>query len=128
MSELLPFIDINPKGDVKALVVWMHGLGDSGHGFAPIVPELKLADDLGIRFVFPHAPVRPITINNGMEMRGWYDIASFDFKQRADEKGVRESADALQQLIDNEMELCQLTADKVVIAGFSQGAVMAYHL
>lgn len=128
MADLIPHIDVNPKGKVKALVVWMHGLGDSGHGFAPLVPELKLADELGIRFVFPHAPVKPITINNNMPMRAWYDITSFDFNQRADEAGVRESAQALQQLIDHELDVNQLSADKLVIAGFSQGAVMAYHL
>ena len=100
MAELIPHIDVNPKGDVKALVVWMHGLGDSGHGFAPIVPEFNLPDELGIRFVFPHAPVRPITVNNGVPMRGWYDIVSFDFDNRADDSGVIESAVELQALID----------------------------
>ncbi|MCU4675033.1 alpha/beta hydrolase [Catenovulum sp. 2E275] len=128
MADLIPYIDVNPKGEVKALVVWMHGLGDSGHGFAPLVPEFKLGDDLGIRFVFPHAPVQPITINNGLPMRAWYDIASFDFNQRADEKGVRASAQALQALIDSQLKADNLTSDKLIIAGFSQGAVMAYHL
>ncbi|MER2492465.1 alpha/beta hydrolase [Catenovulum sediminis] len=128
MAELIPHIDVNPKGDVKALVVWMHGLGDSGHGFAPLVPELKIPDELGIRFVFPHAPVRPITINGGVPMRGWYDIASFEFNQRADEKGVLESAKQLQLLIDSELDKYSLTSDKLIIAGFSQGGVMAYHL
>ncbi|KMT64999.1 alpha/beta hydrolase [Catenovulum maritimum] len=128
MAELIPHIDVNPKGDVKALVVWMHGLGDSGHGFAPIVPEFNLPDELGIRFVFPHAPVRPITVNNGVPMRGWYDIVSFDFDNRADDSGVIESAVELQALIDNELTTYNLTPDKLVIAGFSQGGVMAYHL
>ncbi len=128
MAELISHIDVNPKGEVKALVIWMHGLGDSGHGFAPLVPELNLAEALGVKFVFPHAPVQPITINNGLPMRAWYDIASFDFNQRADEKGVLESAEKLQALIDEQLEHYKLTPDKLVIAGFSQGAVMAYHL
>lgn len=128
MSDLIPYIDVKPTGDVKALVVWMHGLGDSGHGFAPVVNEFKLADALGIRFVFPHAPVRPITINNGVPMRGWYDITSFDFNNRADSQGVLESATALQTLIDHELAVHNLSYDKLVIAGFSQGAVMAYQI
>ncbi len=73
-------------------MVWLHGLGDSGDGFAPIVPELRLPKSSGIRFLFPHAPVRPITINGGMQMRGWYDIKTWDLNDRADETGVRESA------------------------------------
>ncbi|EWH08935.1 carboxylesterase [Catenovulum agarivorans DS-2] len=128
MTEQLSYIDVNPQGEVKSLVVWMHGLGDSGHGFAPLVPELNLPDNLGIRFVFPHAPVRPITINNGLPMRGWYDIVSFDMNNRADEKGVLTSAEQLQALIDSELAKHNLTHDKLVIAGFSQGGVMAYHL
>lgn len=128
MTEQLSYIDVNPKGEVKSLVVWMHGLGDSGHGFAPLVPELKLPEELGIRFVFPHAPVRPITINNGLPMRGWYDIISFDMNNRADEKGVLESAGQLQSLIDAELAKNNLTHENLVIAGFSQGGVMAYQL
>ncbi|WP_440906068.1 alpha/beta hydrolase [Catenovulum sp. SX2] len=128
MTEQLSYIDVNPQGEVKSLVVWMHGLGDSGHGFAPLVPELKLPAELGIRFVFPHAPVRPITINNGLPMRGWYDIVSFDMNNRADEKGVLESAAQLQALIDAELSKNDLTHENLVIAGFSQGGVMAYQL
>lgn len=127
MTASLRFVEVNPKSEVKALVIWMHGLGDSGHGFAPIVPSLNLPDSLGVRFVFPHAPERPITINGGAVMRGWYDIASFDLENRADESGVRESAELLEQLINDELSK-GIQPEKLVLAGFSQGGVMAYHI
>ncbi|GEA12156.1 hypothetical protein KUL49_25310 [Alteromonas sp. KUL49] len=70
----LPYVDITPEQPADACVIWLHGLGDSGHGFAPIVPELKLPESMSVRFVFPHAPERPVTVNGGMRMRAWYDI------------------------------------------------------
>ena len=109
------------------MVIWLHGLGDSGNGFAPIVPELKIPDALPIRFVFPHAPVRPITVNNNMEMRAWYDIASLDFNHRADRVGVEESAKQVEALIDAEIAN-GTPAERIVLAGFSQGGVIALHL
>ncbi len=127
MSEILPYVEVNPSQSAKAVVIWLHGLGDSGNGFAPIVPELKLPDELAVRFIFPHAPVRPVTINNGMEMRAWYDIKSMDFNQRADRQGVEESAALVEALIEQEMA-CGISADKIVVAGFSQGGVIALHL
>ncbi|GGF76899.1 alpha/beta hydrolase [Alteromonas lipolytica] len=127
MSSALPYIDVNPAGEIKATVIWLHGLGDSGHGFAPIVPELKLPDALGIRFVFPHAPERPVTINGGMRMRAWYDIKSMDFDKRADLTGVLESSALVEQLIEAEMAN-GVPADKIILAGFSQGGVIALHL
>ena len=123
----LPFVDVNPIGDVKAVVIWLHGLGDSGNGFAPIVPELKLPEELGVRFVFPHAPVRPVTINNGMEMRAWYDIKSLELDQRADIEGVRESAELVEALIEDEIAK-GVPSEKILLAGFSQGGVIALHL
>lgn len=125
--KLLPFVDVKPEGAVKAAVVWLHGLGDSGDGFAPIVPELRLPKGHGVRFVFPHAPVRPITINNGYQMRGWYDIKTWDLNDRADETGVRESAAAVTQLIDTLIGQ-GIPAEKILLAGFSQGGVIALHL
>ncbi|WP_289029693.1 dienelactone hydrolase family protein [uncultured Paraglaciecola sp.] len=126
-QELLPYVEVNPTQAPKAVVIWLHGLGDSGNGFAPIVPELKLPEDLAIRFVFPHAPVRPITINGGMEMRAWYDIASMDFNNRADIEGVKESAAQVEALIEAEISK-GIPANKIVLAGFSQGGVIALHL
>lgn len=124
---LLPFVDVKPQGQVDAAVVWLHGLGDSGDGFAPIVPELRLPKSSGIRFLFPHAPVRPITINGGMQMRGWYDIKTWDLNDRADESGVRESAAAVTALLDKLIEQ-GIPANRILLAGFSQGGVIALHL
>ena len=124
---LLPFVDVKPAGQADAAVVWLHGLGDSGDGFAPIVPELRLPKSSGIRFLFPHAPVRPITINGGMQMRGWYDIKTWDLNDRADETGVRESAAAVTALLDKLIEQ-GIPSNRILLAGFSQGGVIALHL
>ena len=105
-------------------VIWLHGLGADGHDFEPIVPELRLPADLPLRFVFPHAPVRPVTINGGMVMRAWYDIKSMDAEGRADAEGVRESTAILEELIEREIER-GIAEDKVVIAGFSMGGAIA---
>lgn len=126
-NQDLPYVEVNPANTAKATVIWLHGLGDSGNGFAPIVPELNLPPELAIRFIFPHAPVRPVTINNGMEMRAWYDIKSMDFGSRADRAGVNESATLVQNLIEKEIAN-GIPADKIVLAGFSQGGVIALHL
>ncbi|MCC2617542.1 carboxylesterase [Aestuariibacter halophilus] len=123
----LPYVDVLPDGDYDAVVIWLHGLGDSGNGFAPIVPELKLPSDHRIRFIFPHAPVRPVTINNGMAMRAWYDIVSMDFNHRADRQGVEESAYLVEQLIQAEIDR-GIDPKRIVLAGFSQGGVIALHL
>ena len=128
MSEhALPYVEVNPKSQAKATVIWLHGLGDSGNGFAPIVPDFKLPDELGIRFVFPHAPMRPVTINNGMTMRAWYDITSLDFNNRADSQGVKESSALVADLIEKEITR-GTPANKIVLAGFSQGGVIALNL
>ncbi|WP_412972629.1 alpha/beta hydrolase [Glaciecola sp. MF2-115] len=126
-QELLPAVEIKPKGEHKATIIWLHGLGDSGNGFAPIAPELKLPDNLGVKFLFPHAPIRPVTINNGMEMRAWYDIKSMDMDSRADLEGVIDSAQRVEQLIRAEIE-SGIDASKIMLVGFSQGGVIALHL
>ncbi|MFT5674115.1 MAG: phospholipase/carboxylesterase [Paraglaciecola sp.] len=128
MSEhSLPYVEVEPKLPATAVVIWLHGLGDSGNGFAPIVPELKIPDELAIRFIFPHAPMRSVTINNGMSMRAWYDITTLDFNNRADSKGVYESAALVEELIENEIAR-GIPAHRIVLAGFSQGGVIALHL
>ncbi|WP_158965711.1 alpha/beta hydrolase [Paraglaciecola sp. L3A3] len=126
-DQELPYVEVNPTNPAKAAVIWLHGLGDSGNGFAPIVPELNIPPQLAIRFIFPHAPIRPVTINNGMPMRAWYDIKSMDFASRADRTGVNESAALVQSLIDKEITQ-GIPAEKIVLAGFSQGGVIALHL
>lgn len=107
-------------------VIWLHGLGADGHDFEPIVPELQLPPELGLRFVFPHAPVRPVTLNGGMAMRAWYDILSLDRNGLADEAGIRASAARVDQLVAREIERGS-PAHKIVIAGFSQGGAVALH-
>jgi phospholipase/carboxylesterase len=105
-------------------VIWLHGLGADGHDFEPVVPELHLPEDLELRFVFPHAPMRPVTINGGMEMRAWYDIVSLDTEGRADESGIRESSAILAKLIEAEQQR-GIDVSRIVIAGFSQGGAIA---
>lgn len=126
-NNLLPYVEVEPTVPAKACVIWMHGLGDSGHGFAPIAPELKLPEDMAVRFVFPHAPERPVTINGGMRMRAWYDIKSLDFNSRADIDGVKESAAQIEALIQQQVDK-GIPHEKIVLAGFSQGGVIALHL
>lgn len=104
-------------------VIWLHGLGADGHDFAPIVPELVRPNWPALRFVFPHAPVRPITINNGVPMRGWYDIVGMDFRSRADMGGVHEAMAQLDALIAREIER-GTSADHIFLAGFSQGGAV----
>jgi len=123
----LEFVEYPAKGEHKATVIWLHGLGDSGEGFLPVASQLALPEELGIRFVFPHAPVQPVTINGGMAMRSWYDIKSMDLDKRADEAGVRESAAKVEQLIKQELNN-GIAADKIILAGFSQGGVISLHL
>ncbi|KPH94421.1 carboxylesterase [Pseudoalteromonas porphyrae] len=123
----LEFVEYPAKAKHQATIIWLHGLGDSGDGFLPVAPQLSLPDDLGVRFVFPHAPVQPVTINGGMAMRSWYDIKSMDLDKRADETGVRESAAQVEALISHEIEK-GIPADKIILAGFSQGGVVSLHL
>ena len=127
MLDLLASVVVDAPSEHKATVIWLHGLGDSGNGFAPIVPAFQLPPELGIKFIFPHAPVRPVTINNGMQMRAWYDIKSMDFGSRADIDGVLESVESVKALLDAEIE-SGIPAHKIILAGFSQGGVITYHL
>jgi phospholipase/carboxylesterase len=114
------------SGDVQGSVIWLHGLGADGHDFEPIVPELHLPEDLRLRFIFPHAPVQAVTLNGGMEMRAWFDILTLDRGGPEDEAGIRASAATLQQLIARE-QARGIAANKIVVAGFSQGGAIALH-
>ncbi len=126
-AELLPSVVIDAQGEHKNTIIWLHGLGDSGNGFAPIAPELKLSPELGVKFIFPHAPIRPVTINNGMEMRAWYDIKTMDMGSRADVTGVLESCQLVKALIENEIAN-GIAAKNIMLIGFSQGGVISLHL
>ncbi len=112
--------------DPLGSVIWLHGLGADGHDFEPIVTELRLPDTLPLRFVFPHAPVRPVTINGGTSMRAWYDIITLDRDGPVDETGIRESSAILDSLIRREQER-GISARHIVVAGFSQGGAIALH-
>ena len=107
----------------SAAVIWLHGLGADGHDFEPIVPELRLPSSLQVRFVFPHAPVRPVTLNNGMRMRAWYDILQLGGGPE-DEAGIRASQRMIEKLISEEKGK-GLPAASIVMAGFSQGGAIA---
>jgi len=111
-------IEIETGPEPRAAVIWLHGLGADGHDFEPIVPELEVPEP--VRFVFPHAPVRPVTINNGMRMRAWYDIFQFG-GGREDDAGIKAS----QKLLDEMIRAQKLSADRIVVAGFSQGGAIA---
>ncbi len=116
-------IEIETGPRPRAAVIWLHGLGADGHDFEPIVPELGLPASLPVRFVFPHAPVRPVTLNQGMRMRAWYDIYRLGGGPE-DEQGIRASESLLKTLVDKEKGR-GIEAGKIVIAGFSQGGAIA---
>ena len=121
---LLETVERETGPDPRWTVLWLHGLGADGHDFAPIVPELLRPDWPGIRFVFPHAPVRPVTLNGGVPMRAWYDIRNLSADDRADEEGVRESMREVDALIARERDR-GVPAERLLLVGFSQGGAMA---
>jgi len=127
MADLLESLEIETAPNPDAAVVWMHGLGADGHDFEPIVPELRLPATTRIRFVFPHAPLRPVTINQGHVMRAWYDVRALAGVRREDEAGVRQSARQIEALLARERQR-GIAPRRIVIAGFSQGAAMALHV
>jgi phospholipase/carboxylesterase len=118
----LDSIEIATRGRVELAVIWLHGLGADGNDFVPIVEELRLP--FGARFVFPHAPVRPVTINGGVRMRAWYDLLGFGDRVPEDADGIRASAAAVSRLIGREIER-GLRVERIVLAGFSQGGAIA---
>ena len=113
-------------GTHRATVIWPHGLGADGNDFVPIVPELGLRKDHGIQFVFPHAGIRPVTLNNGYPMRAWYDIVGLSRTGAQDTPGIRESAQRINALIEAEIA-SGIASTRIVLAGFSQGCAMALH-
>jgi len=119
-------VELETGANAIGSVIWLHGLGADGHDFEAIVPELRLPETMPLRFVFPHAPVRPVTVNGGMAMRAWYDIVSLDKAGRADDAGIRESSGLLDGLISREQER-GIGADRIVLAGFSQGGAIVLH-
>ena len=123
-SNKLERITVEPSSQATSCVIWLHGLGDSGAGFSPIVPILALPQDHKIRFVFPHAPEQPVTINQGSVMRSWYDIKSMDLHNRADLNDVLVSEEMIHRLIQEQLD-DGIVSHKIILAGFSQGGVMS---
>jgi phospholipase/carboxylesterase len=123
-ATLLERITIEPKTKATSCVIWLHGLGDSGAGFAPVVPHLNLPDNHAIRFIFPHAPEQAVTINNGFVMPSWYDIKNQDLHNRADMDGVIESELLVRALINEQIDN-GIKASNIILVGFSQGGVMS---
>ena len=124
--KLLPTEIITLGKQPESAVIWMHGLGADGHDFVPIVNELNLPKSYQIKFIFPHAPVRPVTLNNGHEMRAWFDMFSLDRADNAKEDDILTSVAWIQALIDHEVAN-GIQAERIVLAGFSQGGVVALH-
>lgn len=126
-TETEDAVVLSPEGrPADAAVIWLHGLGADGHDFVPLVPELRLPPGAAIRFVFPHAQVRPVTINNGYSMRAWYDITSLTAAGRDDEVGIRESAQRILAYITRE-RIAGIASERIVLAGFSQGGAVALY-
>jgi phospholipase/carboxylesterase len=124
--ELIPRIEIEPDSPADASVIWLHGLGADGNDFTPIVPHLELGPQSAVRFIFPHAPVSPVTINGGARMPSWYDIVDFD-PRRIDTDGVLESAARITDLVAHERER-GVESRRIILAGFSQGGAVALHV
>ncbi len=124
-KKLLQTVVVDPTKQASASVIWLHGLGADGHDFEGIVKSLGL-DDLGIRFIFPHAPLRKISINAGMKMRAWYDIYTLERMDLEDEVGIKASAEDIGALIQKERD-AHILSERIILAGFSQGGAMALH-
>lgn len=126
MTALFPRIELESAPNPTAAVIWLHGLGADGNDFAGLVPELDLEGCPPIRFVFPHAPSIPITINGGYVMPGWYDLYGMDLVSKQDDRGIQKSEWAINALIENEVAR-GIPYERIVLAGFSQGCAMALH-
>jgi len=119
-------VEIETGRNPQAAVIWLHGLGADGHDFEPIVPELVQRSERALRFVFPHAPMRPVTLNAGYVMRAWYDIIAIDRRAAEDESGIRASQTLITELIRRENGR-GIATERIVLAGFSQGGAMALY-
>jgi phospholipase/carboxylesterase len=127
MNQATDAVIVEPTAKHTHSIIWLHGLGADGHDFEPIVPVLGLARQNGVRFIFPNAPVQPITVNGGMRMPAWYDVKVMDLKQRQDFDGIQESAELITGYINAEIER-GIDSENIILAGFSQGGAMALHV
>jgi len=124
---LLPAIEYETQPNPDASVIWLHGLGADGNDFAPIVPELRLPESLAIRFIFPHAPSIPVTVNGGLVMPAWYDILEMDIDRKIDTVQLMKSATEINGFVTRELKR-NIRSKRIVIAGFSQGGAIAYQV
>ncbi|MCW8329465.1 alpha/beta hydrolase [Photobacterium sp. SDRW27] len=122
----LSCVEVEPNIKATATVIWLHGLGSNGHDFEAILPELKLPEDAPVRFIFPHSPSIPVTINGGMVMPAWYDILEMGSGRRLNTEQLLYSAKQITDLIEREIER-GITSERIILAGFSQGGAVAYH-
>lgn len=122
----MEMMEIEPDGEARCAVIWLHGLGADGHDFEPLVRQWGLADELGARFILPHAPVRPVTLNNGMRMRAWYDIYDLNFDGEEDGEGIEAASRELLALVEREQRR-GVSSERILLAGFSQGGAVALH-
>ncbi|WP_417225133.1 alpha/beta hydrolase [Amphritea sp.] len=125
-EQFLSCVEVEPPQPPVASVIWLHGLGADGHDFEPVIPALKLPANLPVRFVFPNAPVQPVTVNGGWEMPAWYDILEMKLERKIDVDGLLQSVSQINRLIEREIAR-GIPANKIVLAGFSQGGAVAYH-
>jgi len=116
---------LEPEQPAQAVVIWLHGLGADGHDFVPVVPHLGLPDQLAVRFIFPQAPVQPVTVNNGYPMRAWYDILAMGASREINEQTLFESVVRINQLISDQIDQ-GISPDRILLVGFSQGGAVAY--
>lgn len=123
---MLDAVYVEPKKTVNAVVIWLHGLGADGHDFEPVIPHLKLIDSLNVRFIFPHAPVQPVTCNNNIAMRSWYDILELSEIRKINEQDLIQTSEKINKLIEQQV-LDGIPAEKVLLVGFSQGGAVALH-
>jgi phospholipase/carboxylesterase len=125
LMNYLPHETVETSSNITASVIWLHGLGASGHDFVPVIPELQLPESMGIRFIFPHAPAIPVTINGGMVMPAWYDILAMDMEREIDTEQIFSSAEAVIALVEREIA-AGIPSERMVLAGFSQGGAVVY--
>ncbi|WP_296055996.1 carboxylesterase [uncultured Amphritea sp.] len=125
-EQLLSCVEVEPSQPAIASVIWLHGLGADGHDFEPVVPALNLPDSLPVRFVFPNAPVQPVTVNGGWVMPAWYDILEMKLERKIDVAGLLRSVSQIEALIEREISRGVPSA-RIILAGFSQGGAVAYH-
>ena len=123
---MLEMLEIEPQGEATSAVIWLHGLGADGYDFEPLVRDWGLADRLGVRFVLPHAPRQPVTLNSGMVMRAWYDIYDLSFERGEDSEGIETARQHLLSLIARE-QARGIPSERILLAGFSQGGAVALH-